>query len=216
MKFLPFQILGNRSNIEKMVSNVNLDVAAVNFTFYFNKRYAPPLEKWKFPFCPPQKFCYILIYAKFMNTYMSKKLKKSLKNSNTAALSGLERRYDTEPDSHIDRGVLETIPYEYPGQRAVVDIDTNEFTAVCPYSGLPDFGTIKISYIPGDRLIELRSLKYYLFSYRNVGAYQEHIVNMILEDLVRLCAPRWMSVTADYNVRGGVHTVATVEHGRKE
>jgi len=138
-------------------------------------------------------------------------LKKGQKN-----LAGLDRRYDTEQVSSIDRSVLETIRYEYRGKRAVIDIDTDEFTAVCPYSGLPDFGTLKISYIPGDRLIELRSLKYYLFSYRNVGAYQEHIVNMVLGDLVKLCAPRWMSVTADYNIRGGVHTVASVEYGRKE
>jgi 7-cyano-7-deazaguanine reductase len=147
---------------------------------------------------------------------MPKIIKKPIHRRSSSPRSGLGRRYDTEPRSHIDRLVLETIPYEYPRKGAVVDIDTNEFTAVCPYSGLPDFGSLKISYIPGDRLIELRSLKYYLFSFRNVGAYQEHIVNIVLDDLVRLCAPRWMSVTADYNVRGGVHTVAKVEYGRKE
>ena len=129
-------------------------------------------------------------------------------------LSGLDRRYDTARDSSIDVRVLETIPYEYPRRRAIVTINTNEFTAVCPYSGLPDFGTVSVEYIPKKELIELRSFKYYLFSFRNVGIYQEHVVNRILEDLVACCSPRWMHVKADYNIRGGVHTVASVEWGK--
>ncbi len=134
----------------------------------------------------------------------------------TTLLVGLDRRYDLEPDSTIDTGVLETIPYKYPGREVVVAIDTNEFTAVCPYSGLPDYAVIKIHYTPRKHLIELRSLKYYLFSFRNVGMYQEHVVNRILEDLVRCCKPRWMEVVADYNLRGGLHTVARAEWGKRE
>ncbi len=130
-------------------------------------------------------------------------------------LRGLDRRYDAEDPSAIDVKVLETVPYEYPGKDVLVNIDTPEFTAVCPYSGLPDFGTVRISYIPRNRLIELRSLKYYLLSFRNVGIYQEHAVNRILNDLVRCCRPKWMQVAADYNIRGGVHTLASVEWGRK-
>ena len=128
-----------------------------------------------------------------------------------AALKGLDRRYDTEPESTIDAGVLETFPYEYPGDEEVVRIDTNEFTAVCPYSGLPDFGTIRIEYVPGGSVIELRSLKYYLFSYRNVGIYQEHVAIRVLRDLVRCCKPRKMRVEVDYNIRGGVHTTVVRE-----
>jgi 7-cyano-7-deazaguanine reductase len=111
--------------------------------------------------------------------------------------------------------VLETIAYEYPRRRAIVTINTNEFTAVCPYSGLPDFGTVNVEYIPKKVLIELRSFKYYIFSFRNVGIYQEHVVNRILEDLVACCSPQWMQVKADYNIRGGVHTVASVEWGKR-
>src|SRR5713226_8200372 len=85
----------------------------------------------------------------------------------------------------IDTAVLETFPYEYPGKEISVDIDTDEFTAVCPWSGLPDFGTVKIRYLPQKRILELKSLKYYLFSYRNVGIFQEHAVVRILDDLVR-------------------------------
>lgn len=127
----------------------------------------------------------------------------------------LGRRYDVEGVETIDVAALETIPYEYAGKDVVIDIDTDEFTAVCPYSGLPDFGTIHIHYIPHKQLIELRSLKYYLLSYRSVGIYQEHAVNRILQDLVRCCRPKWMQVVADYNIRGGIHTVASVEWGKK-
>lgn len=137
------------------------------------------------------------------------------KGTPRSRLRGLDRRYDVEAASAVDVRVLETIPYEYPGGDVVINIDTPEFTAVCPYSGLPDFGTVRINYIPRTLLIELRSLKYYLLSFRNVGIYQEHAVNRILDDLVRCCKPKWMQVIADYNTRGGVHTVATVERGKK-
>lgn len=124
----------------------------------------------------------------------------------------LDRRYDVQDPSTIDVGVLETFPYEYPGRDITMHIDTDEFTSVCPWSGLPDFATIRIEYIPARVCIELRSLKYYLLSYRNVGIYQEHLVNRILDDLVRCSSPKWMKVTADYRVRGGIHTVASREH----
>ena len=131
------------------------------------------------------------------------------------SFQGLGRRYDFEGADTVETDVLETFPYEYPGKDVMINIDTNEFTAVCPYSGLPDFATIRVNYVPGEKLVELRSFKYYLLSYRNVGIYQEHVVNRILEDLVRCSKPKWMQVIADYKVRGGVHTVASVEWGRK-
>ncbi|MDL1891956.1 NADPH-dependent 7-cyano-7-deazaguanine reductase QueF [Sphingobacteriales bacterium CHB3] len=128
----------------------------------------------------------------------------------------LDRRYDVQDISSIDVHALETFPYEYPGKDIVINIDTDEFTAVCPWSGLPDFATVRIDYIPGRSLIELRSLKYYLLSYRNVGIYQEHLVNRILEDLVKCCKPKWMKVVADYKVRGGIHTIASREYSAKK
>ncbi|HEV8539182.1 MAG TPA: preQ(1) synthase [Bacteroidota bacterium] len=135
--------------------------------------------------------------------------------SRTSQLSGLDKRYDAEGVERIEANVLETFPYEYPGREVIVNIDTNEFSAVCPYSGLPDFATIRVNYVPATLILELRSFKYYLHSYRNVGIYQEHVVNRVLDDLVRCCKPKWMQVLADYNIRGGVHTVASVEWGRK-
>lgn len=127
----------------------------------------------------------------------------------------LDRRYDAQPLSTIDASVLETFPYEYAGKDITVNIETDEFTAVCPWSGLPDFAAIKVDYIPDQVCIELRSFKYYLLSYRNVGIYQEHAVNKILDDLVKCAAPKWMRVVADYRIRGGVHTIASREYGTR-
>jgi 7-cyano-7-deazaguanine reductase len=132
-----------------------------------------------------------------------------------AMTEALDRRYDTQDATSIDVSVLETFPYEFPGKDIVVDIDTDEFTAVCPFSGLPDFAAIHIHYIPDQRVIELRSLKYYLFSYRNVGIYQEHLVNRLLEDLVQCADPKWMKVVTDYKIRGGIHTIASREFTRR-
>lgn len=110
--------------------------------------------------------------------------------------------------------VLETFPYEYAGREATVEISTDEWTCVCPFSGLPDFGTIRVRYLPSDACIELKSLKYYLTSFRNVGIYQEHAANRVLDDLVACCAPRFMEIELDYRLRGGIHTVVTVSHGK--
>ncbi len=129
-------------------------------------------------------------------------------------LKPLDRRYDVQGLSTIDVGALETFPYEYPGKDISIVIETDEFTAVCPWSGLPDFGSIRIEYVPRRRILELRSCKYYLLSYRSVGIYQEHLANRILEDLVRISSPKWMKVTVDYRIRGGIHTVVTREHGK--
>ena len=116
----------------------------------------------------------------------------------------------------IDSSALETFEYEYPEREVELEISTDEFTAVCPFSGLPDFATIRIAYVPDKKCIELRSLKYYLCTFRNVGIFHEHIVNRILEDLVRCCRPKRMRVTGDYKVRGGIHTVASVEYRNSE
>ena len=91
-------------------------------------------------------------------------------------------------------------------------VDTDEFTAVCPWTGLPDYGTLEIVYVPDESCIELKSLKYYLLSYRDVGIVQEHAVNRILKDLVAVCQPRSMRLTLDYKIRGGLHTSVAVEY----
>jgi len=122
------------------------------------------------------------------------------------------KRFDISPEDAIDVGVLEAIPFEYSGSETEVIYETDEFTAVCPWTGLPDFGTIAIEYIPQDSLVELKSLKYYLTSYRNVGILQEHVVNRILKDLVALVQPVAMEVEAEYRERGGIRTIATASY----
>ncbi len=106
--------------------------------------------------------------------------------------------------------------YDYPGSTAEVEISTDEFTAVCPWTGLPDQGTLLVRYVPDRLCIELKSLKYYLLSYRSVGIVQEHAANRLLEDLVRVCAPVRMDLRLDYQTRGGIHTVVSVQYARPE
>jgi 7-cyano-7-deazaguanine reductase len=112
----------------------------------------------------------------------------------------------------VQPGLLETFPYEYAGRDAEVSIVSDEWSCVCPFSGLPDFGTLSVRYVPDRECLELKSVKYYLTSYRNVGIYQEHAANRILEDLVAACRPKRMEVSLDYRLRGGIHTVVTVHY----
>jgi 7-cyano-7-deazaguanine reductase len=109
---------------------------------------------------------------------------------------------------HIDVSVLETFGYEGPAQEIVTE--TGEFSAVCPYSGLPDFARLTVRYVPNGKCIELKSLKYYVTSYRSVGIFQEHATARIAEDLFRVLSPRTLSVQTVYNVRGGFVTTCTV------
>ena len=117
-------------------------------------------------------------------------------------------RYTTE---HAEAGLdanfpeIETWPNQFPGYEIV--IDDPEFTSVCPKTGLPDFGTITIRYVPRDRCPELKSLKEYLQAYRNLGIFQENIVNRVLEDVVRWTKPVWAEVKGDFRPRGGISTV---------
>ncbi|CAI8002682.1 NADPH-dependent 7-cyano-7-deazaguanine reductase [Geodia barretti] len=126
---------------------------------------------------------------------------------------GLDRQLPTKGEEAIEAESLLTFEYEYPERDTEVVIDTDEFTAVCPWTGLPDTGELIISYVPSNSCIELKSLKFYLLSYRDVGIVQEHAANRILNDLVKCCQPRRMKITLDYKIRGGLHTKVAVEHG---
>ncbi len=116
------------------------------------------------------------------------------------------RRFDARGPEAIDREVLQAIPYAYPGRWTEVTYVTEEFTSVCPWTGLPDFGRLEIFYVPREKLVELKSLKYYLTSFRQVGILQEHAVNVILDDLVRLLDPLEMRIRATFRERGGIST----------
>jgi 7-cyano-7-deazaguanine reductase len=107
---------------------------------------------------------------------------------------------------------LETFPNPRPEREYDITIDCPEFTSVCPKTGLPDFGEIRITYVPGDRCIELKSLKYYMIEFRNRGIFYEAVTNQILDDLVAACQPRRMTVVGDFSVRGGMKTIVTVSY----
>jgi 7-cyano-7-deazaguanine reductase len=109
---------------------------------------------------------------------------------------------------HVDVAVLETFGYEGPEQEILTESD--EFTAVCPYSGLPDFAKLTLRYVPAGRCVELKSLKYYVTSFRNVGIFQEHATAKIAEDLQRVLGAKWLEVKTVYNMRGGFLTTCTV------
>ena len=125
------------------------------------------------------------------------------------------RRFDIQSVDTIDVAVLETIPFEYPDSGTEVVYETDEFTSVCPWTGLPDFGRLVIRYVPRHSLVELKSLKYYLTSYRNVGILQEHAVKRILNDLVQLLQPISMVIEVEYKERGGIKTRAVARYESK-
>ena len=125
------------------------------------------------------------------------------------------RGLNIQKEETIDTAVLEATPFDYSGSATDVVYETEEFTFVCPWTGLPDFARLVIHYTPGHSLVELKSLKYYLTSYRNVGILQEHAVNRILHDLVQLLEPVSMVVEADYKVRGGLRTRAVAKYDRE-
>ena len=136
------------------------------------------------------------------------------------SIKDLQNKYETldeklamEHEDAVKAELLMAFNYEYSGSDTSVSIDTSEFTAVCPWTGLPDFGSIYIKYVPDKLCIELKSLKYYLMTYTKVGIVQEHAANKILEDLASACNPFKMSVKLDYKIRGGLHTTVKVELG---
>jgi len=109
---------------------------------------------------------------------------------------------------------IETFPNPKPERNYEITIDCPEFTSVCPKTGLPDFGAIRITYVPDRSCLELKALKYYLIEFRNQGIFYEQVTNQILDDLVAACGPRRMTVVGDFTPRGGIKTVITATYER--
>ena len=122
-------------------------------------------------------------------------------------------------DEHAHAGLdtnfpaIETWPNQFPSYEIVIDVP--EFTSVCPKTGLPDFGAIIIRYMPNKRCLELKSLKEYMFTYRNLGIFQENIVNQVLEDVVKAAQPKWAVVEGDFRPRGGIGTKVVAHWPRR-
>ena len=110
---------------------------------------------------------------------------------------------------------LEIVPNPHPDRDYEVTMTVSEFTCLCPKTGQPDFATIRIRYVPDQHLVELKSLKLYLWSFRQEGAFHEDVTNRIANDLVGAANPRWLEVTGDFNVRGGIKTEVRVTHGKR-
>jgi 7-cyano-7-deazaguanine reductase len=107
---------------------------------------------------------------------------------------------------------LETFDNPQPGRDYTIRIRIPEFTCLCPKTGQPDFATLHLEYVPEQRCVELKSLKLFIWSFRDEGAYHEDVTNRILDELVGVCAPRFMRLTAEFNVRGGIYTTVVAEH----
>ncbi|HBE01909.1 MAG TPA: NADPH-dependent 7-cyano-7-deazaguanine reductase QueF [Spirochaetia bacterium] len=118
-------------------------------------------------------------------------------------------RFDCEKYHAIKKDLLDTFAYEHSGKNITVTVSSDEFSAVCPWSGLPDYGKITVEYIPGQLILELKSFKYYLCTFRQVGIFQEHAINIIFDDLQNLLKPVFLKIVLSYNTRGGIDTVVT-------
>ena len=129
--------------------------------------------------------------------------------------------YGVEPEGQVQlfrppdsrQHEIDRLPYEHEARQVVTyETEKGEFSALCPFSGLPDFGTLRVEYVPGDWILELKSLKYYIISWRNIGAAQEDLSAVIFEDLMdHLENPDYLVVTTEYNVRGGINTTCVVD-----
>ncbi|MEW5908239.1 MAG: preQ(1) synthase [Thermodesulfobacteriota bacterium] len=127
-----------------------------------------------------------------------------------------ELNYNIKKPDTVRTDILEVIEYAYPGKPIEVTIEHLEYTSVCPMTGLPDFGRIAIRYTPNLNLIELKSLKFYLLQYRDVGIFYEHVVNRILENLTTLLKPKFMEVSGEFTSRGGLTTKVRAFYEEKE
>src|SRR5262245_22046664 len=110
---------------------------------------------------------------------------------------------------------LEVVPNPHPGRDYEVSLEIQEFTCLCPRTGQPDFATIRVTYVPDHHLVELKSLKLYIWSYRDEGAFHEDVTNRILDDFVKVAAPRWIEVIGDFGVRGGIKTAVRATQGQR-
>jgi 7-cyano-7-deazaguanine reductase len=110
------------------------------------------------------------------------------------------------PRAEMNLCALDTFAYEFPGKEIEIDFEIPEFTCICPFSDFPDFATIRLAYVPNARCIELKSLKLYINSFRDVKVFHEHVINMILEDFVHACDPLAVEIEGDFNVRGNIKT----------
>lgn len=125
-----------------------------------------------------------------------------------------EMEIRSTPREEMELFPLETFPYEFIGREVRVRFEIPEFTAICPFSDFPDFGTIRIEYIPNEQCVELKSLKMYINSFREVKIFHEHVINVVLEDFIRTCDPLSVEIEGDFNVRGNIKTTVRASYSK--
>lgn len=118
------------------------------------------------------------------------------------------------PRNEMDLYPLDTFEYDYVGKKIWVEFEMPEFTAVCPFSEFPDFAVIRLRYVPFERCIELKSLKLYINSFREIKVFHEHVINIILDDFVKACDPLRVEIEGDFHVRGNIKTVVRAKYKR--
>jgi len=119
------------------------------------------------------------------------------------------------PRAEMNLYPLDTFAYEFPGREIKIKFEMPEFTCICPFSDFPDFAVIRLEYSPRERCVELKSLKLYINSFREVKVFHEHVINMILEDFVKACDPLTVEIEGDFNVRGNIKTTVSASYKRK-
>jgi 7-cyano-7-deazaguanine reductase len=119
------------------------------------------------------------------------------------------------PREEMELYPLDTFPYEFPGNEIKINFEIPEFTCICPFSDFPDFATIRLEYVPNERCIELKSLKLYINSFRDVKVFHEHVINMIMEDFVNACDPLSVDIEGDFNVRGNIRTTVRANYRKQ-
>jgi len=128
-------------------------------------------------------------------------------------LQGLDIR--STPREEMKLYPLDTFAYEFPGKEIEINLEIPEFTCICPFSDFPDFATIRLNYVPNNRCIELKSLKLYINSFREVKVFHEHVINIILEDFVNACDPLSVEIEGDFNVRGNIKTTVRASYKKR-
>lgn len=126
---------------------------------------------------------------------------------------GLDIR--STPREEMNLYPLDTFPYEFVGREVRINFEITEFTAICPFSDFPDFATIKLEYVPNERCVELKSLKLYINSFREIKIFHEHVINVILEDFVEACDPLSVQLEGDFHVRGNIKTIVRASYTKK-
>ena len=120
------------------------------------------------------------------------------------------------PRGEMNLYPLDTFPYEFVGREVRINFEIPEFTAMCPFSDFPDFATIRLEYVPHERCVELKSLKLYINSFRQVKIFHEHVINVILEDFIRACDPLSVEIEGDFHIRGNIKTVVRASYRKGE